>query len=324
MSSTSSRFEVVKGPAGSDIGRGASSGYINLISKLPGLDSINTASVAVGTANKTRLSADFNQKVGETAAVRLNVMAQDGGVDGRDEVKNSGIAIAPAFALGLGTPTRFYFYSQHVRQNNTPDGGIPTIGVDGFYSTNAFLRNGGKVDRENYYGSKNDYEKVDADMVTAKFEHDLGNGATVRNITRYGITKMDRVMTGINTLAATSADPSTWTVARLRQRTDQENEIFRQSDQPERRVRNRFRQALAGGGCRVDVRAPEDPEFRYGGRDHQWRFLCGDLQSGGQSLYTRIPRSLSVRPMRPVPMSTARRPLPPSTSSTRSSSPSAG
>lgn len=220
------QIEVVKGPAGSDIGRGASSGYINLISKLPGLDSINTASVAVGTANKTRLSADFNQKVGETAAVRLNVMAQDGGVDGRDEVKNSGIAIAPAFALGLGTPTRFYFYSQHVRQNNTPDGGIPTIGVDGFVSTNPFLKNGGKVDRENYYGSKNDYEKVDADMVTAKFEHDLGNGATVRNITRYGITKMDRVMTGINTLAATSADPSTWTVARLRQRTDQENEIF--------------------------------------------------------------------------------------------------
>lgn len=220
------QVEVVKGPAGADIGRGAAAGYINLISKLPGLDSINTAAVAYGTANKTRLSADLNQKIGETSALRLNVMAQEGGVDGRDQVKNSGLAIAPAFALGLGTPTRFYFYSQHVRQNNVPDGGIPTIGMEGFYNGNANLKTGARVDSKNFYGGKNDYEKVDADMLTAKFEHDLGDGATIRNISRYGKTSMDRVMTGINTLSAASADPSSWTVARLRQRTDQENEIL--------------------------------------------------------------------------------------------------
>ena len=221
------QVEVVKGPAGADIGRGAASGYINLISKLPGLDSINSASVSFGTADKKRLSADLNQKIGETAAIRLNVMAQDGGVDGRDFVENKSYAIAPAFAIGLGTPTRFYFYSQHVRQDNVPDGGIPTIGMEGFYNSNASLRSGARVDRENYYGSKNDYEKVDADMVTAKVEHDLGGGTTIRNLTRYGKTTVDRVMTGINALTAVNpADPSTWTIARSRQRTDQENEIL--------------------------------------------------------------------------------------------------
>lgn len=220
------QIEVVKGPAGADIGRGAASGYINLISKLPGRDNVNNASVAFGTANKKRLSADLNQKVGETAAVSLNVMAQDGGVDGRDHVENKGFAIAPAFAIGLGTPTRFYFYSQHVRQDNVPDGGIPTIGMDGFYNADANLRAGAKVDRENYYGSENDYEKVDADMVTARVEHDLGNGTTIRNTFRYGKTTMDRVLTGVNTLTAPSADPATWTVSRSRQRTDQENEVI--------------------------------------------------------------------------------------------------
>src|SRR5690606_4235107 len=73
------------------------------------------------------------------------------------------------------------------------------------------LSTGRKVDRENFYGSDNDYEKVDADMITAKFEHDLTPNATIRNITRYGKTTLDRVTTGLNTggsgLLAPSADP---------------------------------------------------------------------------------------------------------------------
>lgn len=225
------QIEVVKGPAGADIGRGAASGYINLISKLPTRDNVNAATVGVGTANKLRATADINQKVGETSAARINVMAQKGGVEGRDTVENAGYAIAPAFALGLGTPTRLYFYSQHVRQDNIPDGGIPTIGMKGFYNANAAVNAGSKVRRENYYGSTGDYEKVNADMVTAKLEHDLGNGTTVRNLTRYGRTTMDRVMTGVaagsSAFTATNAnDPATWTVNRLRQRVDQTNEIF--------------------------------------------------------------------------------------------------
>lgn len=221
------RVEVVKGPAGADIGRGAVSGYINLVSKLPTRDDINSATVSWNTGDNKRLSADFNQKIGETAGLRLNVMAQEGGVDGRDTVENKGIGFAPSFAIGLGTPTRFYLHSQHLRQDNVPDGGIPTIGMEGFFNANASLRAGAKVDRENFYGSKDDKEKVDADMVTAKVEHDLGGAATLRNISRYGRTTMDRVMTGVNTLTAVNAnDPSTWTVSRSRQRVDQENEIF--------------------------------------------------------------------------------------------------
>ncbi len=225
------QIEVVKGPAGADIGRGAASGYINLISKLPTRDSVNAASVAVGTANKLRTTADINQAIGETAAVRLNVMAQQGGVDGRNVVENQGYAIAPAFALGLGTPTRFYFYSQHVRQDNIPDGGIPTVGMAGFYDASAAIRQGGKVNRENFYGSPSDYEKVQSDMVTAKIEHDLGNGTTIRNITRYGKSTLDRVLTGVASgstpiTAVNANDPSTWTVNRTRQRIDQTNEIL--------------------------------------------------------------------------------------------------
>ena len=41
--------------------------------------------------------------------------------------------------------------------------GIPTIGMTGFYNANSALNAGAKVDTHNFYGSKSDYEKVDAD-----------------------------------------------------------------------------------------------------------------------------------------------------------------
>lgn len=220
------QVEIVKGPAGADIGRGSQSGYINLISKLPAAADINTASVALGTDNYKRLTADFNQQIGDGVAVRVNVMGQDSDVAGRDYVKNQSYAVAPAIAFGLNSPTRFYLYSQHIRQDNVPDGGLPTIGMAGFFNANAAIRAGAKVDRDNFYGSKRDYEKVDADMVTAKVEHDFGGGTVLRNVTRYGRTEMDRVLTGINAITAVNpANPATWTVARSRQRVDQVNEI---------------------------------------------------------------------------------------------------
>jgi len=220
------QIEVVKGPSGSDIGRGASSGYINLISKLPTRENLSETLVTLGTGDEKRISADLNRKLGDSGAFRINVFAQDSGVDGRDYVNNKGIGIAPAFAFGLGTPTRLFFYSQHLRSDNVPDGGIPTIGMPGYFNGAANPANSGaKVNRENFYGSSNDYEKIDADMVTLKFEHDLWSGTTLRNISRYGKSHMDRVLTGVNALTATG-DPSTWTVARSRQRVDQENDVI--------------------------------------------------------------------------------------------------
>jgi len=220
------QIEVVKGPAGADIGRGAASGYINLISKLPTLTGKNYATIGYGTADKKRGTIDVNQAIGDTTAVRINALGFDGNVDKRDEVDNQNFSLAPSIGFGLGTPTRFYVYSQHVRQDNTPDGGIPSIGMDGFYNASAALRAGRKVDRENYYGSDNDYEHVDADMVTAKFEHDINATTTVRNVTRYGLSDIDRITTGINGLTAVGANPNTWTVARSRQRIDRQDEIL--------------------------------------------------------------------------------------------------
>ena len=221
------QIEVVKGAAGAETGRNAASGYLNLISKQAHLGDESNASVTLGTGQRKRVAADLNKQLGNDSAIRINAMAQDSGVDGRDFVENTGQGLALSYVNGLDTPTRVHLYSQHIRQKNVPDGGIPSIGFEGFYNANAAVRNAGRVDRENFYGSVNDREKIEADMVTAKVEHDLGEGTTVRNITRVGRTQMDRTLTGINAITAvTPANPATWTISRSRQRVDQENSIF--------------------------------------------------------------------------------------------------
>ena len=59
------------------------------------------------------------------SAFRLNVLWQDRGVPGRDEVEHESRAVAPSLALGLGTPTRVTLGAQIMRQDNLPDYGIP-------------------------------------------------------------------------------------------------------------------------------------------------------------------------------------------------------
>lgn len=221
------QIEVVKGPSGAEAGRGSASGYINLASKLPQTENSREVSATYNTAEHARLTADINQVINSGTAFRLNAMGQDGGVEGRDYIENNSWAIAPSISFGLDSDTRLHLYSQHVRQRNIPDGGIPTVGMKGFYNANSALSSAPKVNRENYYGHVDDHEDIDADMFTAKIESDLAENVKLTNITRLGKTHMQRVLTGINTLSTNSStNPNDWTVSRSRQGVDQENKIL--------------------------------------------------------------------------------------------------
>lgn len=219
------QIEVSKGPAGSDVGRGAASGYINLSSKLPSLEDALSGTAGIDSGETKRVTADLNRKIGQTSAFRLNVLGQEGGLPGRKVIEKELYGVAPSFAFGLGTPTRLYLYSQHMRQDGVPDGGVPSVGLKNYSNSNALLDNAPAPDRNTFYGFASDYEKTDADMATIKLEHDFGNGATVTNTTRWGKSKMDRILTGINALTPTG-DPSNWTISRSRQSVLQENRIL--------------------------------------------------------------------------------------------------
>ncbi len=234
------QVEIAKGPAGVDNGRGASSGYINMSSKSASLESFTTGSATVGSGSHKRLSADVNRTLNvENAAIRVNLLRQDSGVVGRDVVENNITGIATSLVFGLNTATRTTLNVLHVQQDNIPDGGVPTIGLEGFYSAavaTAFPNNTApalaKVDRESFYGSKNDFDHVVADMLTLRVEHDFADNVKLQNTARYGVSSQDYILTGMNTgngitvPAASKNDVNTWTVNRNRQGKDQQNQIL--------------------------------------------------------------------------------------------------
>jgi len=222
------QVEVVKGPAGADNGRGAPTGYINMVTKQPMLENAYSGAVTYGTGDQKRVTADLNRQIEGVngAAFRLNLMKQDSGVPGRDRVANKRWGIAPSFAIGLGTPTRILFDYLHVQRDNVPDAGIPTIGAPGYFNTNTVGKNPARVRSANYYGTANDYDRSTTDMFTTILEHDLNANVTLRNIMRYGKSRQNYLIVSPNLINAGDANPANWTIARPVQTRDQENEIL--------------------------------------------------------------------------------------------------
>ena len=228
------QVEVIKGPSGSDYGRSAPSGSINMISKQPRLDSGIDASASIGSAWFRRGTLDINQAVGETSAVRLNLMGEKTHDAARNNVQNERYGVAPSAAFGLGTENRLYLNYLHVTQHNTPDGGIPTIGLPGYSAPNAAtsaLNSSGKVATSNFYGTDSDYDDSTTDTVTMRFEHDLSDTTTIRNTTRWSRVKQDYLLTAVmggatNISTGSSANVDDWSWSRLVNTKDVSNKIL--------------------------------------------------------------------------------------------------
>lgn len=230
------QIEVVKGPSGSDYGRTSPTGSVNLVSKRALLDDLLTGSLSYGSSDRKRLTADWNQRLGnlDGAALRVNVMAQDSGVPGRDEIENDRWGIATSLAFGLGSPTRVFFNLLHVKQSNVPDGGVPTIGLPGYTTPDPARPELGyarPVNSSNFYGTRSDHDDNKTDMATLIVEHDFSEDVKLQNTTRWGRTHQDYLLTAFmgsaaNWVTPDLSDPSTWTLARsLPTFKDQTNRI---------------------------------------------------------------------------------------------------
>jgi catecholate siderophore receptor len=266
------QIDVLKGPAGTDSGRGSPTGSINLSSKQPTLENAFTATATGGSGQQKRVTADWNRVIDADSgtAFRLNLMDQDSGNPARDVVKNKRWGVAPELAFGLGTPTRIYLDYLHIKQNNIPDGGVPTIGLPGYSAPTpvattvngvtttpplrGFLGGAPRVDPSNFYGSTSDHDDVKVDMFTARVEHDFAPNLKFQNTTRYGDTQQNYLLSSFMTTDAniktpSATDLSTWTTARTNRTVkDQENKILtNQSNLTAELVTGVFKHALVGG-----------------------------------------------------------------------------
>jgi catecholate siderophore receptor len=185
-------IEVIKGADSAYGGRASGGGSVNLVTKQARAEDFADATLMLGTSSTIRGTVDTNWKLGDSTALRLNVMGNSGEVPGRDDaVDYDKWGVAGALAFGLGTPTRVLLDYYHLTDDGMPDYSIPYDPATGQPVTETM-----GVDRENFYGlTDRDFRNSDADIGTVKVERDLDGGMTLRNTTRLGRSLNDYVVT---------------------------------------------------------------------------------------------------------------------------------
>ncbi len=194
------QVEVTKGPASAFTGRGSAGGAINLVSKAPRLNSSYDFTLNLGTDGTKRVTADVNVPLesigwGSGAAFRMNFVAHDSDVAGRDVVKNQRWGVAPSLSIGLGTPTRLTLSYFKLNQDNLSDYGIPWVPVT-HNVLREFRDKPAPVPRDTFYGFQDrDVEKLTSDIATVKLEHDFNDNLSLRNQFRFGHSTRDSIAT---------------------------------------------------------------------------------------------------------------------------------
>ncbi len=190
------QVEVVKGPA-ADNGRGGSGGYINLVTKTPKRDNFVNATLSYGfdsydSEARKRATLDMNRVLGERAALRVNLLAEDSGVAGRRHAGSRNLGVAPSLSLGLSAATTLIASYQHLEQEGRPDWGVPSMIIPGTFRHVPALAG---VPRDNYYGLLSDYDDTSSDALLLRIEHRFSDTLVLSNQTRWSRTERSALYT---------------------------------------------------------------------------------------------------------------------------------
>lgn len=173
------QIEVVNGANSVYSGAGSVGGTINLVSKVAREGDFTNIGLAVGTDSYGRVTLDSNQTIGESTAVRVNLMGHRNDVPGRDVEEMKRWGFAPSIVFGLGSDTTFTLSYLHQRDDNTPQYGVPYF----FIGTQGTALPGS--DPSTYYGYRNvDTQEIELDAFTGILNHRFSENLSVRNFTR--------------------------------------------------------------------------------------------------------------------------------------------
>lgn len=195
------QVEVVKGSSSATSGRGSTGGTINLVSKTPGFKPTYNFDLGLGSDKTKRVTGDINlplerlRFLGDKAAFRLNFLAHDSNVAGRDIIENNRWGVAPTLTFGIGTKSTLTLGYFHLSQDNITDYGIPWVP-----NTNnvlvAFRDKPAPVSRDTFYGFKErDDEVLKSNLATVTLNHVFNDKMVLRNQFRYGRSTRDSIAT---------------------------------------------------------------------------------------------------------------------------------
>ncbi len=121
-------IEVIKGPASVLFGQGRPGGVINVVSKKPEADHVNSVGISYGRYRRAQLTADLGGALSANGDVlyRLNLKGRDSNsrtVGSRDDR----ISIAPSLRWNLSAQTHLTLLGSYSRERGTPKSWWPSL-----------------------------------------------------------------------------------------------------------------------------------------------------------------------------------------------------
>ena len=171
------QVDVLRGSAAMLFGRGQAGGVINQVTKIAELKDENKASASLGSYDYHSATADFNKKLGDNTAIRINLMdraeenyRKNPSNGDRPRLDRQGIALS--FGTGIGTNNEFFFNHVTTKTNDKPDYGVSFVGKR---PVNTPLINNGV-----YYGGKQNFDNSNTSITTGIYIHKFGEDTQIR------------------------------------------------------------------------------------------------------------------------------------------------
>jgi catecholate siderophore receptor len=173
------QVDVLRGSAAMLFGRGQAGGVINQVSKMAELNEKNTITGSIGEYDYHQLTGDFNTKLSETAAIRVNVMdrheetyRKNPTTGDHPESDRQGIAIS--LGAGIGTENEVYLNHIYTQTRDVPDFGIRFSATHPQNSSE-----NGRSDKT-FWGSSANFDDSDTRMTTGIFTHKFSEDTQLR------------------------------------------------------------------------------------------------------------------------------------------------
>ncbi len=208
------RVDLLRGSASMLFGRGSTGGAANQITKQPSLYGDNEGSLTLGSHQYRRATGDFNFRLGESTALRVNAMHTTADNDGKGNgLDKSGLALA--LRTGIGERHEFnvslsYLENRNPRMNY----GLPWLPATAPFTTATPRSLIPGIDPSNYYGMDSDYNAGSATILTAGHLLRVSPKTELKTQIRRGLYTRDQRASAIRftsapTTSAANIGPST-------------------------------------------------------------------------------------------------------------------
>jgi catecholate siderophore receptor len=201
------RLDLLRGSASMLFGRGSTGGVANQVSKAAHRIADRSVSLTAGNFDYLRLSADINQPLAESAALRMTAMhtkADNNGAGSNIDKQGA----AASLRIGIGERNEFQANLYHLENNNGINYGLPWIRPTAIDTSarNTIIPG---LDPEAYYGLASDYNAGKATIATLSHIHRFSNQTELKTQLRQGAYKRDLRASAIRFAPPPGTPPAT-------------------------------------------------------------------------------------------------------------------